>query len=167
MSLLITRQNISKFFFPCMPEIRLSIRNKNPAYCLPKLETTFWVGPFWPGNDQKIAGKQCLWQNFQDWMGWEERRAYSHFPGVIKSKLKMIIDRSIILNKTIMSVGDSSYHQQSYSGLHLHIQLYSVYLEDHVLYKTIMTQTINETLFHDKLYMTTWLLMYLVPWWAW
>jgi len=59
-SLLITRQNISKFFFPCMPEIRLSIRNKNPAYCLPKLETTFWVGPFWPGNDQKIAGKQCL-----------------------------------------------------------------------------------------------------------
>ena len=28
-----------------------------------------------------------------------------------------------------------------------------------VLYKTIMTQTINKTLFHDKLYMTTWLLI--------
>ena len=73
----------------------------------------------------------------------------------------MIIDRSIILNEMIMSVGDSSCHQQSYSGLHLHtctvctwrisLQLQTL----HVLYKTIMTQTINETLFHDKLYMNT------------
>ena len=45
----------------------------------------------------------------------------------------MIIDRSIILNEMIMSVGDSSCHQQSYSGLHLHVQLYSVYLEDQSL----------------------------------
>ena len=58
------------------------------------------------------------------------KESLKSLPRSHQSRLKMIIDRSIILNEMIMSVGDSSCHQQSYSGLYLHVQLYSVYLED-------------------------------------